>query len=125
MLLVIGLIAAQLVFSGGMLPLDQLGAAGALIADATSTKWVFQGLVAAVYLKSGDCDGPALANCRLPGIQALASDPEKRVLLTELQRQYGDALTGSLAASWLALALILAAIFIALVVVQRRKDPAK
>ena len=123
LLMAVGLIAIQAFFSGGFLPLNQLSIVGTLIGDLTSTQWAFEGLTAAVRVVSGDCAGATLTNCRVPGILALASDPEKRVLLTSLQHQYGDVLNGTVGGSWLAMLLIMAVIFIVLVVVQRRKDP--
>jgi len=46
-------------------------------------------------------------------------------MLTSLQHQYGDALNASVGTSWLAMLLIMAAIFVALVLWQRRKEPVR
>ncbi|HSR34594.1 MAG TPA: ATP-binding cassette domain-containing protein, partial [Anaerolineae bacterium] len=80
MLLLIVVVVVQMVFSGGILPLDQLGTAGEAIGYATSSKWDFEALVDVTQVQRGDCDGPSLEGCELPGVQAYGTDPERQVV---------------------------------------------
>jgi ABC-type multidrug transport system ATPase subunit/pSer/pThr/pTyr-binding forkhead associated (FHA) protein len=122
MLLVIVVVVVQMVFSGGILPLDQLGQAGEGIGYATSSKWAFEGLTDVTQVKRGDCDDPTLENCRLSGIQAYDTAPERRVVLDHLEDRYGDVLAGDVTTS-IAMQLGLAVVlFVVLAVIQKRKD---
>jgi ABC-type multidrug transport system ATPase subunit/pSer/pThr/pTyr-binding forkhead associated (FHA) protein len=122
MLLVIVVVVVQMVFSGGILPLDQLGQAGEAIGYATSSKWALEGLVDVTQVKRGDCDDPTLENCLLSGIQAYDTAAERRVVLDHLEDRYGNVLTGKVTRS-IAVQLGLAAVlFVVLAVIQKRKD---
>jgi len=92
MLLLIVVVVVQMVFSGGILPLDQLGAAGEGIGYATSSKWDFEALVDVTQVQRGNCDGPSLKDCYLPGVQAYGTDPERQVMITHLEDRYGEVL---------------------------------
>jgi len=123
MLLVIVVVVVQMVFSGGILPLDQLGEVGEVLGSATSSKWTFQALVDVTQVKSGDCEaGSDLSACRLPGIQAYGTEPERRVLLEHLEERYGEALNGEVEESAAWLGGILVGLFLILAVLQKRKD---
>ena len=122
MLLVIIVVVVQMVFSGGILSLDQLGTAGEAIGYATSSKWTFEALVDVTQVKSGDCDGPNLENCSLAGIQAYDTDAEKRVVIDHLDGRYGDVLDGDGTKSIIAQLAIMAVLFTLLAALQKQKD---
>jgi hypothetical protein len=122
MLLVIVVVVVQMVFCGGLFPLDQLGQAGEAVGYATSSKWSFDALVDVSQVMRGDCDGPNLDNCQLPGIQAYDTDPERQVTLDHVQDRYGYVLEGDVGISILAQVAIMLVLFALLVVVQKRKD---
>lgn len=122
MVLVIAVIVFQLVFSGGLMPLSQLGAGGEVLGGVTSTKWSFQALTTASEVKTGDCDGPSLANCGLPGLQAYATDAEKHVQYDALNERFADVFGTDVYVAWAAMAIILVALFVIIIVLQRRKD---
>lgn len=122
MLLVIVVVVVQMVFSGGILPLAQLGTAGEAIGYTTSSKWTLEAMVDVTQVERGDCEGPSLENCELPGIQAYDTDPEKQVVIAQLESRYGDVLKGDVATSILAQLVIMLGLFVLLVVIQKRKD---
>jgi ABC-type multidrug transport system ATPase subunit/pSer/pThr/pTyr-binding forkhead associated (FHA) protein len=122
MLLVIVVVVVQMVFSGGILPLAQLGTAGETIGYATSTKWDLEAMVKVTQVVRGDCEGPRLENCELPGVQAYDTDPERQVVIAQLESRYGDVLEGDVTTSILAQLAIMLGLFILLVVIQKRKD---
>jgi ABC-type multidrug transport system ATPase subunit/predicted component of type VI protein secretion system len=121
-LVAIVLVVIQLVFSGGILPLSQLGTAGEAIGYATSSKWAFEAVVDVTQVVRGDCEGPSLEDCELPGIQAYDTDPEKKVVIVQLESRYGDVLEGDMTASIIAQLAIMLCLFILLVIIQKRKD---
>ncbi len=122
MLLVIVVVVIQMVFSGGILPLDQLGAAGQVIGYTTSSKWTYEALAAVTQVERGECDGPTLDNCLLPGIQAYDTDPEKQVVIDSLHSRYGSVLDGDVNTSIIATSAIMVGLFAVVAVVQKRKD---
>lgn len=124
MMLVVLVVVLQIVFSGGILPLKNLGPAGQVLGSVTSSKWVFQAEVAALEVKRGDCDGAGLQNCRLPGIERLESDAERRVMMTQVDERFRAVFGQHLATSWAALLAIIAGLFALLVLLQKRKDVA-
>ncbi|HBY94737.1 MAG TPA: ABC transporter ATP-binding protein [Chloroflexi bacterium] len=121
-LLVIVVVVVQMVFSGGILELDQIGRPGEILGDVTSSKWVYQALAAAAQVKTGDCEGTSLSDCHLPGIQSFASDPERRVLLKTVDERYGSVFGADIYKSWAAMGAIMLALLALLFVLQKRKD---
>ncbi|MBI2913018.1 MAG: FHA domain-containing protein [Chloroflexi bacterium] len=122
MILVIAVVVVQMVFSGGLLPLNTLGPAGLVLGDITSTKWVFQALTAAAHVKTGVCEGVDLSACNLPGIQQYATDAERKVALHPIDDRFGDIFGADVYVTWAAIGAIMAGIFILLLVLQKRKD---
>ncbi len=122
MLLVIIVVVVQIVFSGGLVPLDRLGTVGGAIADSTSTKWVFQGLTTAAEVRSGDCTTLTLEGCRLPGIESYATPAEGQVMVRSLDDTFGPVFGTSMAAAWAATGLIAVVLYAAVYVLLRRKD---
>jgi len=122
MLLVILVLVPQFVFSGGMIPVSDLGVAGQVMGWLTSTRWELGALVTSAEIESGPAQAADLSDVYLPGIESLSSPGEKQALINSLQDQYGDIFHVNLTLYWgmsLALAMILLAIIIAL---QKRKD---
>ena len=105
-----------------MLPLSQLGTAGEVLGSATSSKWTYEALVDVTEVQRGDCDGPSLEDCELPGVQAYDTDPERQVVIAQLESRFGDVLEGAVMTSVLASLAIMAVLFILLVIIQKRKD---
>jgi ABC-type multidrug transport system ATPase subunit/pSer/pThr/pTyr-binding forkhead associated (FHA) protein len=122
MLLLIVVVVVQMVFSGGILPLDQLGTAGEVIGYGTSSKWAFEALVDVTQVQRGDCDGPSLEDCELAGVQSYDTAPERRVVIDHLEDRYGDVLNGDVAVSIGAMSALMLGLFILVVVIQKRKD---
>jgi hypothetical protein len=122
MLLVIIVVVIQMVFSGGILPLDQLGKAGEAIGYATSSKWAFEALVDVTQVERGDCDGPNLENCQLSGVQAYDTDAEKMVAIDHLKGRYGGVLEGDVIKSIIVQVVIIFGIFVLIAFIQKRKD---
>lgn len=122
MVLVIAVIVIQIVFSGGLIPLGQLGAGGDVLGGVTSTKWSFQALTAASNIERGDCEGPVLANCDLPGLQAQETELEKKATLEPIQERFGDVFGADVYVAWAAMGIIIGALFVIIIVLQRRKD---
>jgi ABC-type multidrug transport system ATPase subunit/pSer/pThr/pTyr-binding forkhead associated (FHA) protein len=122
MLLVIIVVVVQMVFSGGILSLDQLGKAGEVLGYATSSKWTYEALVDIAQVKRGECGGPTLENCQLSGIQAYDTDAERRVVLDHLESRYGDVLEGDFKTAIVAQVGIMAVLFVLLALLQKRKD---
>jgi len=121
-LIAIVLVVVQLVFAGGLLPLSQLGTAGEVLGSATSSKWTYEALVDVTEVRRGDCDGPSLEDCELPGIQAYGSDPERQVVIEQLDTRFADVLDGDVMTSILASLAIMVVLFILLLIIQKRKD---
>ena len=121
-LIAIVLVVIQLVFAGGLLPLSQLGTAGEVLGSATSSKWTYEALVDVTEVQRGDCDGPSLEDCELPGIQAYGSDSQRQVVIEQLDTRFSDVLDGSVLTSILASLAIMLVLFILLVIIQKRKD---
>jgi hypothetical protein len=122
MLLLIVIVVVQMVFSGGILPLDQLGAAGEVLGSITSSKWSFEALVDVTQVERGDCEGPDLDECELAGIQAYDTDQERQVVIDHLEDRYGEVLDGEVGTSIAAQLAIMLTLFVLLAIIQKRKD---
>ena len=89
---------------------------------ATSGKWTFEAMVDVTQVERGDCEGPGLEDCLLPGVQAYDTDAERQVVITHLDDRFGDVLDGDALNSILAQLVIMLVLFVLLFVVQKRKD---
>lgn len=122
MLLVILVLVPQFVFSGGMVPVSDLGTAGQTVGLITSTRWELGALATAARVKSGPCQAPDLTDCQLPGILGKPSAGERQGLLKSLDDKYGDIFNVNVYFNWgMALALaggLLGVTFL----LQKRKD---
>jgi hypothetical protein len=122
MVLVIAVIVIQIVFSGGLLPLGTLGVGGDIFGGITSTKWSFQALTTSSHVREGQCDAPPLDTCNMPGIQSYPTDAEKTVAIDPINERFGDVFGADVYVTWAAMGIILLALFIIIIVLQRRKD---
>jgi ABC-type multidrug transport system ATPase subunit/pSer/pThr/pTyr-binding forkhead associated (FHA) protein len=122
MLLVIVVVVLQIVFSGALVTLSELGLAGEVLGGVTSTKWALQALTTATQVKTGLCEGPSLVDCRLPGLGAFETDPERSVYLAPIDDRYGDVFGADVFASWGGMVLLMVGLFVLLFWFQKRKD---
>ncbi len=122
MLLVILVLVPQFVFSGGMIPVSDLGTAGKIMGWITSTRWELGALVTSAQVKSGPGEAADLSDVYLPGIESLNTPGEKQALINSLNDQYGDIFNVDLALYW-AMSAVLAAVLLAIIIaLQKRKD---
>jgi ABC-type multidrug transport system ATPase subunit/pSer/pThr/pTyr-binding forkhead associated (FHA) protein len=124
MVLVIAVVVIQMVFSGGLLPLSDLGAAGDVLGSITSTKWVFQGLASAAHVMQGECPPlPAsLETCQLPGLGFYETEAERRVVVDPILEKFGGVFGEDVYKTWIALGIIMVALFAVIIGLQKRKD---
>ncbi|MGB3713974.1 MAG: FHA domain-containing protein [Candidatus Promineifilaceae bacterium] len=122
MLLVIVVVVIHMVFSGGILSLQQLGPAGEAVGVVTTTKWAFEGYSDLNSLMSSDCEAPGLSDCQHPGIQGVGSEAGQVALIDQLNERFGDVFEGSVRAAIIAQLAIMVLLFVILVIIQKRKD---
>ena len=101
--------------------MHEIGLAGNVLGSITSSKWAFQALTTASQVKTGDCV-TNLADCRLPGIETFATDPEKRAYLRPIDDRFGDVFGEDVLIAWAAMAAIIVGLFVLVYVLQKRKD---
>lgn len=123
LLFVIGVVMVQLVFSGGVLPINDLGVGGKVIAAGTSTNWGFKGMAEATRVRQGDCSGEELAGCVLPGFGKFESDVERKVAIEPVNARYEGVFGHNLYVTWGAMVTIMA-VCLGLFYVRQRKRAA-
>jgi len=122
MLLVILVLVPQFVFSGGMVPVSDLGTAGQTLGLLTSTRWELGALATSAHVRSGPCQTPDLTDCQLPGILGKESAGERQGLLKSLDDKYGEIFDVNVYFNW-GMAMVLAgALLGATFLLQKRKD---
>ncbi len=122
MMLAIGVIIIQIVFSGGLVSLTDLGPAGKVLGGITSTHWAFRGSTTASGLTLDGCSHDSLANCRLPGFGSLEDDGARRLAFDTVDQSWGGIFDTSIAVCWIGMVSIIAALAVVLFVLQKRKD---
>ncbi len=122
MLLVIVVVVVQIVFSGALVTLSELGILGEIVGSLTSTKWALQALTTVTQVKTGICTGASLVDCRLPGMGVFGTDAERRVYLAPIEDRYGDVFGADVFISWGGMILIMVGLFALLFWFQKRKD---
>ncbi|MGQ9572753.1 MAG: FHA domain-containing protein [Dehalococcoidia bacterium] len=122
MLLVILVLVPQFVFSGGMVPVSDLGTAGQTVGLLTSTRWELGALATAAQVKTGPCQTADLTDCQLPGIQGLPNAEERHALLKSLDDQYGDIFDVNIYFNWGMTLTLGAGLMGATFLLQKRKD---
>lgn len=121
MMLVIGVVVVQMVFSGGLVSLSDLGLAGTVLGGITSSAWAFKALVTAAGLSKDGCTGD-FANCDIPGIQALETPAERTLAFQGVDDQFSSVFGADVFVCWGAMLAIIAALGILIYLLQRRKD---
>lgn len=122
MLLVILVLVPQFVFSGGMIPVSDLGIAGKIFGVITSTRWAMGSLVTSAKVESGPRLQADLSDTYMPGSEGLSSLGEKQALINSLHDQYGEIFHVNLAFYWGMAAVICVALLLIIVFLQKRKD---
>lgn len=121
MMLVIGVVVLQIVFSGGLLPLSDLGFAGVVLGGVTSSAWAFKALAAIAGVSKNGCTGD-FAACEVPGIPALGTPAERTLAYQGVDDQFGGVLDANVLVCWGAMVALIAVLGILIYVLQRRKD---
>lgn len=122
MLLIILVLVPQFVFSGGMIPMSDLGVAGKVLSWFTSTRWSLGALATSAQIESGPAQAADMSDIYLPGIQSLASPGEKQALINSLHNQYGEIFHVNVAMYWGFALLISVALLAIIIFLQKRKD---
>ena len=117
MLLVIGVIVVQVVFSGGVVSLDSLGIAGTVFGSITSTNWAFKALTSSAGLTTDGCSGD-FTNCGLPGF----SPTERELSYRSVEKGYGGIFDSEVLVAWAAMVANLVGLSVALYLIQKWKD---
>lgn len=121
MMLVIGVVVLQMVFSGGLVSLDDLGVAGVVLGGVTSSAWAFKAITTAAGLSLDGCSGD-YATCDIPGIPALQTPAERSLAFKGVDDQFSSVFGADVFVCWGAMLAIIAALGILIYVLQRRKD---
>src|SRR3990172_12346944 len=91
MLLVILVLVPQFVFSGGIIPIKDIGLIGKVLGWITSARWELGALVTSARVESGGLGlGAGTPNISLPGMQGLPTVGDQQGLVSSLRDQYGD-----------------------------------
>ena len=118
LLVVIAAVLVQIVFSGGVLPLGDMGGAGTAIGAVTSMNWGFRAVVSSFGLTADGCPGA----CHLPGFATFQSDEARQAAFQPVNDRYRDVLGSDIYVAWAAMAALIVAYCVALWAIQRRKD---
>jgi hypothetical protein len=117
MLLIIVVLVPQFVFSGGIIPMKQIGPIGTILGWLTSARWELGAIVTSAKVDGGGL-GAGLQDVSPPGLEGLSNES----LASSLQNQYGEIFHVNVGFYWLmALALSLV-LFLIVLFAQRRKD---
>ncbi|NLT35783.1 MAG: FHA domain-containing protein [Gaiellales bacterium] len=122
MLLIILVCVPQFVFSGGMIPMSDLGTAGKVLGAIMSTRWALGALVTSAEVESGPRLEADLSDTYMPGSEGFATLAEKQAMINSLHDQYGEIFHINVAYYWGMAAVICLALLAAVVFLQKRKD---
>ena len=122
MLLVILVLVPQFIFSGGMMPVADLGIAGKVFGALTSTRWGLGAMATIAKIKTGACAAKDLSDCYMPGIEGMKSVEEKIALVNSLDSQYGAIFNVNIGFYWGMSLVLIVALAIIIYVLQKRKD---
>jgi ABC transport system ATP-binding/permease protein len=122
MMLAIGIIVVQVVFSGGIVPLSDLGPVGTVLGGLTSTNWAFKALTAASGLTLNGCSPGNYTNCTLPGFGGLENDAQRDVSFRGTNDTYGGVFDADVMVCWAFMVGILVVLGVVLFLLQKRKD---
>jgi len=122
MLLVILVLVPQFIFSGGMMPVSDLGVPGKVFGALTSSRWGLGAMATIAEIKTGAGKAADMSDTILPGIKGLETTEQKVALVRSLDSQYGAIFNVNIAFYW-AMSLVLIAGLLGLIfVLQKRKD---
>jgi hypothetical protein len=122
MLLVILVLVPQFVFSGGMMPVSDLGVAGKVFGVVTSTRWGLGAMATVAKIEQGVCEPDDLSNCVMPGLDGLDTVEKKAALIDSLHKQYGAIFHVNVLFYW-AMSLVLIIVLLGIIyILQKRKD---
>lgn len=121
MMLIIGVIVVQLVFSGGLVPISDLGPVGAVLASLDSTSWALKALTAASGISTDGCVGD-LAACNMPGIPGLATPQERALAYKGIDEQFADLFGANVFVCWAWMVGLIAVTAVVVYWLQKRKD---
>jgi ABC transport system ATP-binding/permease protein len=122
MLLVILVLVPQFVFSGGMVPVSDLGVAGKVFGVLTSTRWGLGAMATSAQIKTGTCVAPDMSDCSLPGLEGLSSPAEKVALVKSLDNQYGNIFHVNVYFYWAMATVLMLVLLLLIFILQKRKD---
>jgi hypothetical protein len=122
MLLVIAVLIPQFVFSGGVIPIKDIGVAGTILGWLTSARWELGAVVTSAKVAGGSGLGGGLEGLSLPGLQSLPTLGEQQGLVTSLRDQYGDIFHVNVGFYCLMSLVLSMALFGLVVIIQKRKD---
>lgn len=122
MLLVILVLVPQFVFSGGMMPVADLGVAGKIFGVVTSTRWGLGAMATVAKIEQGVCEPQDLETCVMPGLDGLDTVEKKAALIDSLHKQYGAIFHVNVPLYW-AMSLVLIVVLLGIIyILQKRKD---
>jgi ABC-type multidrug transport system ATPase subunit len=121
-LLVIAVIIIQIVFSGGVLPLSDMGIAGTVIGALTAANWGFRAMIASMKIDGSGCEAAPFDACTLPGFGQFQTADERAVAIQPLDDRYGAVWDPNLLIAWGAMVALIALSIAGIYLLQRRKD---
>jgi ABC-type multidrug transport system ATPase subunit/pSer/pThr/pTyr-binding forkhead associated (FHA) protein len=122
MLLVILVLVPQFVFSGGMVPVKDLGVAGKIMGWVTSSRWELGALATSAKIDRGATQGQGLPGFSISGIGNISSPGQTQGLSGSVRDQYGEIFHVNLALYW-GMALALSVVLLVVIIfIQKRKD---
>lgn len=122
MLYAVGVLVVQMVFSGGLVPLKDLGPVGQGLGVVTNTHWVLRGMLNVLDYQTGECEQPPFDTCRIPGLGELQTEAEKAVAIAPTLDRADGLLGTPLTLAWGMAVFLLVVMFVALVFLKRRRD---
>lgn len=122
MLLVIVVLVPQFVFSGGVIPIKDIGPIGTVLGWLTSARWELGAIVTSAKVEGGSGMGAALKEISLPGMQGLPTVGQQQGLVSSLQNQYGQIFHVNVGFYWLMALVFAFLLFLVVLYVQKRKD---
>jgi ABC-type multidrug transport system ATPase subunit len=121
MLMVIVVLVPQFVFSGGIIPIKDIGVAGTVLGWLTSARWELGAIVTSAEVAGGRGIVGGPEGMSLPGIEGLGAAGE-RGLTSSLQDQYGRIFHVNVGLYWLMALLLSLLLFLVVLYLQKRKD---
>ena len=122
MLLVILVLVPQFIFSGGMMPVSDLGVAGKVFGVLTSTRWGLGAMATIAKIKTGAGKAADMSDVVMPGIDGLKTSAEKVALVNSLDSQYGAIFNVNVPFYWAMSVVLIVALAGIIFLLQKRKD---